>query len=170
MSRLFLLLYCCNFLCPSSADAQSASWNYDSSQVRKCIRKIAARIEKDGEIDDWAIGYELVRTPQFDRFVKLTKKARNRELVTLTGHRNPAVRCYAFHALVERRYEGVQDIYSTHADDTESVVFNQGCMGGKVPVVIFMCWLIYEQDWDSECNKIISDAFEKMKSKKTPGN
>ncbi len=109
-------------------------------------------MEKGDEIDDFAIGFSGTRTKQFDQFYRLNQIARTEELVALTGHPAPTVRGYAFWALVERKYERLDDIYEAHADDKAKVLFRQGCLVNELTVVVFMCWMKYDQQDFSRCD------------------
>lgn len=153
MIRLFLLICYCFLLNAPWGVSQIPSWQtYHRHQVRNKIHKIASRIENGGEIDDFAIGFSGTRTKQFDRFYRLKQVARTEELVALTGHPAPTVRGYAFWALVERKYEHLDDIYKAHADDKAEVLFMQGCLMHELKVVVFMCWMRYEQQDLSRCD------------------
>lgn len=152
MIRIFLLFCCCYFLNAAHGVSQMHSWQtYNRHQVRKQVHKIASRMEKGGGIDDFAVGFSGTQTEQYDRFLRLMQIARTEELVALTGHPAPAVRGYAFWALVERKYPGLEIIYKAHADDKEKVLFTQGCIPLELPMPVFMCWMMYEQQDLSRC-------------------
>lgn len=154
MTRIFLLFCCCFFLNAANGISQKPAWQtYKRHQVRKQVHKIAAQMEKGGGIDDFAVGFSGTQTEQYDRFLRLKQIAQTEELVALTGHPASIVRGYAFWALTERRYKGLEDIYQAHVDDREEVLFMQGCIINELPVVVFMCWMKYEQQDLSRCDQ-----------------
>ncbi len=58
---------------------------------------------------------------QIRRFRDLCNYATQEELVALTDHKSPAVRCYAFWALLEEHYPGSKEILINHLNDNEIV-------------------------------------------------
>ena len=63
----------------------------------------------------------------FDRsiykYVNLLKVATNEDLVHLTYHEKPIVRCYAFTGLAERNYPKIRDVFFDHINDTTQTVY-----------------------------------------------
>lgn len=115
------------------------------------------------EIHTEAIGYSGKRTRQYDRFVKLVKKAEIEELVALMKHPKPAVRGYAFWALAKRHFEALEEIFVAHANDEELVFNMQGCMGGDAPAIEFTEWVVMPNMPDSNCMKSGNSAFERVR-------
>ncbi|MCB0431475.1 MAG: hypothetical protein KDD54_15280 [Flavobacteriales bacterium] len=71
---------------------------------------------------------------QFQRYQRLITIASDDELIRLTDHANPAVRCYAFQGLARRGNKHVYDILMKHLDDGDLVEYACGCMTSELPV------------------------------------
>lgn len=95
-----------------------------SPQIRNTVSKIA----QDNMYKSSAIGYGGARPEQWDRFEKLKQNATDQELITLTDHKNPAVRSYAFQALAERNSNSIFEILLNHLTDTAQLQTFQGCI------------------------------------------
>src|SRR5690606_27645697 len=53
--------------------------------------------------------------------------ASSEDLVYLTYHRKPLIRCYAFTGLVEKNYPKIRDVFFDHLNDTvQKVYINAG--------------------------------------------
>ncbi len=145
---------------------QGENFDYEPTKIRKDIRKIADKIGKFNKIYTEAIGFGGVRTKQYDRFEKLIKVSTIDELVELTNHPKPAVRGYAFWGLAKKYYTDLEVVFIAHANDEELVFQMQGCIGGYVPVIDFMRWVVSPQMIDIKCKKLDDSAFNKVKSKR----
>lgn len=99
-----------------------------SQEISKRIQQVVDKIEEDNMYKSSAIGYAGERTKQWDRFVKLKKNATDEELIILTNHKSPAVKCYSFHALAERKNQKTFEILLNHLKDTDVVETFQGCI------------------------------------------
>ena len=51
-------------------------------------------------------------------YQKLLKASSSRDLLILTSHKNPYVRCYSFDALIEKDSLDVQKVFFEHLNDT----------------------------------------------------
>ena len=99
-----------------------------SQEISKRIQKIVDKIEEDNMYMSSAVGYGGERPKQWDRFEELKKKATDEELIILTNHKSPAVKCYSFQALAERKNPKTFEILLNHLKDTEMVETFQGCI------------------------------------------
>lgn len=102
----------------------------DKTSISKSTNSIVKKIEKVNVVMSSAVGYEGARTAQYDNFIKLKKNATTSELIDLTNHRNPTVRCYAFWALAENHAVDLYPIILNHINDNELVETLFGCIGG----------------------------------------
>ena len=66
----------------------------------------------------------LSNSPTYDiaYFSDLMLFASNEKLVSLTNHKSPIVRCYAFRGLVERKHGDFKNIFEKHLNDTSHVI------------------------------------------------
>lgn len=65
---------------------------------------------------------------QWKRYEQLKKLATDAELVTLTDHKNPAVRCYAFRALAAKQSDQTFKVLVKHLNDASVVSTQSGCI------------------------------------------
>jgi hypothetical protein len=151
---------------------QAMEFDYEPSKIRKEVRKIADKIGKLNEIHGAAISVGGERTEQYDRFEKIVKEATIEELLELMEHPKPAVRGYTFWGLAKRYYEGLEEVLIAHANDEEKVFQINGCIGGEIPVIDFMRWIVMPRMIDVKCKKLRKSALrrldenrEKLKSK-----
>lgn len=106
----------------------SCNGQTDNSKISNEISSIVKQISKENTVTGSAVGYAGTKPKQWDRFVKLQKKATDKELILLTEHKNEAVRCYAFQALVMRNNEKCFEILKAHLTDKKYVETFLGCI------------------------------------------
>lgn len=75
------------------------------------------------------VGYAGVESETWKAFQDLKNSATEKELELLCEHANPAVRCYAFQALVERGYKDCYQMVASHLADTVRIMRRNGCLG-----------------------------------------
>lgn len=62
-------------------------------------------------------------------YLQLIKVSTEEDLIRLTDHVNPAIRCYAFKALIEKKYKNANSILINHLYDKQTLVDNnKGCI------------------------------------------
>lgn len=101
--------------------------------LRPEITKLVQNIAADNVVKGAAVGIAGIRTEQWDRYEHLKRTATGDELMLLSSHTNPVVRCYAFQALVHRKVD-VFPILLQHLKDDERVETLEGCIGGTEKV------------------------------------
>lgn len=99
-----------------------------SQKISKKIQKVVDKIAEDNMYKSSAVGYAGERTKQWDRFEELKKRATDEELIILTNHKSPAVKCYSFQALAERKSPKTFEILLNHLKDTDVIETFQGCI------------------------------------------
>lgn len=72
------------------------------------------------------------------RFHNLLKVASAEDLVFLTNHKAPVLRCYAFYGLELKKYPEVKEIFYDHLKDTAVVHSVYGCIGSYRTVMEIM--------------------------------
>jgi hypothetical protein len=85
-------------------------------------------IEMGKRIESAHLGPAGIASDQWKRYEQLQKAATRNQLTALTDHKNPAVRCYAFQALVQRHSENVFVVLMNHLKDTAIVETQSGCI------------------------------------------
>ena len=86
-------------------------------------------IAQDGGVDGGVIGYDGGKSEQYKRYEWMKSKLSDSSLHQLTDHQSPAVRVYAFFALVERKYPLLKEIVNNHKNDSAVFMSNSGCTG-----------------------------------------
>jgi hypothetical protein len=92
------------------------------------LKEIVNAIAKGNSVESSHIGYGGVPSKQWERYEQLKNKATDAELVTLTDHRNPAVRCYAFQALAAKQSDQTFKVLLKHLNDASVVSTQSGCI------------------------------------------
>ncbi|MBI3260642.1 MAG: hypothetical protein HYZ54_14380 [Ignavibacteriae bacterium] len=100
-----------------------------SSENIPKLRTIVDEIEKNNCVASSHIGFAGSPSSQWTRYEQLEKVATVEQLVKLTNHKNPTVRCYAFEALVAKNSDKVFNILLDHLHDMASVSTLSGCLG-----------------------------------------
>ncbi|MDB5120619.1 MAG: hypothetical protein JWN56_1837 [Sphingobacteriales bacterium] len=108
------------------AAQKTASVNVSTSSK---LKKIVDGIEKGNSVESSHIGEGGSPSKQWEKYEQLKKVASNDQLVALTNHKNSAVRCYAFQALVTKRSDKIFSILLKHLNDTSRVNTLSGCIG-----------------------------------------
>lgn len=150
---------------PIFLSGQSPTFIYDLQKISKPVRQIVKDIARENEIHGTAVGYGGVKTPQYRRFEGLYTKASVEELIELVEHPNPTVRGYAFWGLAKRHDEKLEAIVMAHAADEQFVYQIDGCVGGEVPVIEFMRWVVTPKTVDWDCKKLDDTALDRLQER-----
>lgn len=92
------------------------------------IKKIVNKLETGNRVEDAYIGFGGAPSEQFALYEQLKELATEEQLMSLTNHANPAVRCYAFQALAAKQAKNLFPILLEHMNDTALVVTQSGCI------------------------------------------
>jgi len=92
------------------------------------VEKLVGAIAEGNMFMSSAVGYGGQKPQQWDNYLQLKRKASEVELIALTDHENPAVRCYAFLALTENNSAKVFDILIKHLKDSDYISTMIGCI------------------------------------------
>jgi hypothetical protein len=92
-------------------------------------------------------GKTSVGEKSFNSFVK---SSGIKDLLILTNHKKPNIRCYAFYGLVKRNYFGVKEIFKDHVSDSAVVLVMKAglCSADKQTVVRFMLDKLHPESLD----------------------
>ena len=131
--------------------------SYDTTEVRKSILRIAAKISKYKTVDDRAVGFAGNMTEQYKRFNSLTQVATDKELIILTDHKSEKVRAYAFWASAKRNYTDIKTILEKHLGDTSRFDYYSGCMYTPQKVNYFFLDVLTPNNIDPYCFKLTSN-------------
>ena len=127
ISIIFLILCSCSQENKKTEFAQT-------NELSQKTQDIVSDLIEYGEITGRAVGYSGGKPKQWDNFTNLKKNATDQELLLLTEHPNPVVKCYAFDLLVKKRNKNSFNILKENLKDTTSVSTQYGCIGSMTRV------------------------------------
>lgn len=128
---LFIILNSCS---PNKKQTKFISEISPKIELSDSTKNIVNAIIDYGEITGSAIGYAGRQPKQWNNFKKLQEDVSEKEIVALTEHTNPVVKCYAFNVLVYKRNKNSFNILKKNLQDTTSVSCQYGCMVSTVKV------------------------------------
>jgi hypothetical protein len=106
-----------------------------STELSEKTKEIVSGIEENGCYVYAFLGIPPPQpSPQWIRYLSLSSHATSDELVLLTDHVNPAVRCYAFLLLAKRKDPRICEILRGRLSDTQEVSTLAGCFAVIKPV------------------------------------
>lgn len=94
------------------------------------------------------------------RYTNLLKVASMDDLVYLTNHKIPTIRCYAFIGLMTKNYPKLKDIFLEHLKDTAVVQTRYDCVGERETVMKFMLEYFHPRSLQSKI-KFNQNEFDK---------
>jgi hypothetical protein len=137
-----ILIICCSFhsIIVYSQNNPSRVSNLDS---------IVSFLAIDNRIEGEYLGLTGVKSEKFKAFTRLKQLADEQTLIDLTKHHSPAVRGYAYWALVEQNSNKTYKILRKHKRDKEKIYWANGCLGGEEQLRFFM-----NMQYDEEKNPL----------------
>ena len=99
-----------------------------SVELSNKTSQIVNEIAVDGCYVNDFLGIPPQPSAQWERYLYLVHHAGSDELVTLTDHDSPVVRCYSFKALANRKDPRIHEILLTRLYDQEIVQTSFGCI------------------------------------------
>ena len=120
-------------LCSCSQENKKIEFTHTNELSQK-TKVIVSELIDYGEITGRAVGEAGTKPKQWDNFTDLKKNATEQELLLLTEHPNPVVKCYAFDLLVSKRNKNSFNILKENLTDTTSVSTQYGCIGSMTTV------------------------------------
>ena len=103
----------------------------ENSELSEQTKLIVDNISRDSIMFD--------SSESWNKYLKLLGNASTEELVDLTTHKKPIVRCFAFDALCVKEYPKIREIFYYHENDTiESVAISSGCIRDRSLVRTYM--------------------------------
>ena len=108
-----------------------------TTALRTEIQTLADNLEHGNKIETSTIGFAGLPSHLWADYNSLVEKATHDELILLLAHKNPAVRCYAFQALVVLKDKNLRTIANNFNDDTAPVTLVMGCVISKITVEQF---------------------------------
>lgn len=159
---IVIILSALSFL--SFCKGKKSKFNYQPDHIaNKEVIKIAD--EMSSSLEDAYIGVAGSKSAHYTQFEKLIQIATEPELVELTNHPNPAVRCYSFLGLVKLKSKKVKTILEVHVKDTEKLDYTQGCIVSSYTVIQFMLVLITNAQENEKYDLLSKEEIEILKKK-----
>ena len=132
MNRIFRFIFTFLFL-----NVFNVSMMAQTATLRPEIETIANDLEKGNKIETSTVGFAGLPSHLWSEYYMLVEKATHEELLLLLQHKNPAVRCYAFQALVVLKDKNLRALADNFNNDTAPVMIVMGCVISKITVQQF---------------------------------
>ena len=126
----------------------------NSTEISEETNLIVKKIEKINVLIGSAVGYSGKKTEQYDNFEALKKTASKEELLQLTKHSNPVVRCYSFWALGNHKNFDLFSLVKDHIKDDALVKTQFGCLLSTEKAGDFFINLVTPNYVDDEVKKL----------------
>ena len=111
MKRKLLLILILGVFCNCENKKETYKYN-ENLKVRDEIQKLVTDLAVGANISERETNAAVNK-----EFQELLDIASDKDLVDLTDHKDPTIRCYAFRGLAERNYPKVKDIFANHMND-----------------------------------------------------
>jgi hypothetical protein len=112
-----------------------------SNEIRTNINRIVEKLSKEKEVHfgyPVGIGGKPETNKYYRLYLKLSRKAKNSELIALTNNNSEIIVVYAFKILHERQYDKLKNVFEAHRNDTTYFWTAGGCTGFMERVNQFM--------------------------------
>ena len=117
-----------------SCDSKHSKSNADRPVVHQPstkggnIETIVTQIESGNRVESSHLGVGGSPSSQWELYQQLKNSTSIDQLISLTNHKNGAVKCYAFQALASKKSDKLFPILLRHLYDTSSVETQSGCI------------------------------------------
>jgi hypothetical protein len=107
----------------------SAQWVFNPDKLSADAKAILSKVENDKSVPSDTMGIRFGNVPKDFPLTLLREKLTIDELLELTNHNNPIVRCYGFKALTQRDENAAFQVITNHLQDTIEIRTSHGCLG-----------------------------------------
>lgn len=111
----------------SGSDNKRWAKEFEKDKIRPEVLKLADQIAEVGTVESAYVGYGGSPSAQYKKYEAMASASADQELVELTDHPSPAVRVYAFKALLKRDYSPLFPIIERHLTDDVTFQTQSGC-------------------------------------------
>ena len=144
-----------------------------SIDIRPSIQRLAIKLSKEKTLHLGApVGFSGVpetNNKYYKLYQKLSTKATDKELVSLTNDNSKTVVLYSFLILYSRNYSDLKEIFLKNIKDTSDVWIASGCTGSLDRVNTFMLRQLNPAYMDSRQPYLTQEEYDKyMKEFRTP--
>ena len=98
------------------------------------LATIVARISQNGNYESPYVGFAGSYSEQYKNYDNLLASATDQDLLLLVKDESPAVRIYAFKALLAKNLELAASIFKDLKSDKTDIFTLEGCIGGQATV------------------------------------
>jgi len=98
------------------------------------LKHVVEAIANNNKYESMQVGFAGSLSDQFKNYQRLLRFATDKDLLLLIRHKNPAVRVYAFKALLRINRKLSSSTYHMIKADTTMIFTLNGCIGGQSTV------------------------------------
>jgi hypothetical protein len=128
------------------------------------LKVLVATISKGNRVESAHIGFGGSPSTQWATYEMLKNTATEKQLVALTDHKNAAVRCYSFQALVAKKSPQTFNVLLRHLHDNAGVDTQSGCVGMHIDVGNYFTLLVEPGHGNPEGYKLTRNQIEVLDS------
>lgn len=136
----------------------------NGQSYRPQIDSLICKIAKENTLSSNWVGILLEQSDQRETYFTLKENATDAELILLTKHENPNVRCYAFEALTYRRSVEIMPILIDHLYDNAFVNNLIGCMTVRKKVGDYFIEMVTSEYTNEHAYKLTKTEKSKIDS------
>ena len=114
-------------------------------QVRAKVQRLADKLGKNERLESAHIGVAGSYSLVYDKYLKLSKMATTSELVALVNHASPVVKGYVLMALVNRKYDNLNVLFTKELESNNTVETLSGCSGMTETTASVIYWQLRNQ-------------------------
>ena len=164
---LFIISFSCFTSCESD-NSNSVKLLIENNDTLRMQRKnniltFVDCIASNGQVENNSIGFGGGQSASYNCFLELNKIASDQDLIVLTQHLKPTVRCYAFWALCKRKYKDIRTVLTPMLKDTASIHYQSGCIVMGDNVVNFCLDILTPEMIDNNCFKLSDNEVQKLR-------
>ena len=98
------------------------------------VKQVVEAIAANNKYESIQVGFAGSISAQYRNYQRLLRFATDKDLLLLIRHKNPAVRVYAFKALLHINRKLASSMYNIIKADTAGIFTLYGCIGGQSTV------------------------------------
>lgn len=159
----YLILFIIFLSCGINNDSAKTSFNLSDNDIRQEILDTAKEIASENILLDIAVGPAGIKPEQYERFEFLYTTATEGELIDLMDYPNGVVRGYTFWALARIRSDSLESNIENHIGDTDTVLFQTGCIMFSYPLIDFIIDVVTPGRVDNNCLKLSIEKLERLR-------
>jgi hypothetical protein len=129
----YLIVTTCMLLLVHTTIAQKGK-DVPSPNDKPVFASIVADIAHNGNYESQYVGFAASYSEQYKNYDQLLASATDQDLLLLVKNQSPAVRIYAFKALISKNPKLAASIFKVLKSDDAQIFTLEGCIGGQATV------------------------------------